>query len=104
MLAAFELVAAEDVWAWRVMSVSRPHDAITDANQRFLDAINCVSDAFYAINRDWRIAAFNKAAEAYFGFGPDRVLDKNFWDVFPQGRGTEFGDALEQAMTARTTS
>lgn len=73
-------------------------------NRRFDAAINCVSDAFYAIDNEWRMVEFNNAAEAYFGFGRDAVVGKDFWDLFPQGRGTEFGDALERAMTARESS
>ncbi len=68
---------------------------------RFLAAIDCVSDVFYALDKDWRIVVFNRAAEAYFGFGPDHVLGKSLWEIFPQGRGTEFGQALERAMHRR---
>jgi len=69
--------------------------------RHFLDAIEIVSDAVYAIDSAWTIVAFNKAAEAYFGFGPEQVIGRNFWDIFPQGRGTEFGSALEAAMHER---
>ena len=87
------------------VSAPRPDDAaLSEADRRFLDAIDGVSDAFYAIDQNWRIVAFNKAAEQYFGFGPERVVGKNFWEVFPQGRGTEFGDALELAMDKRQPS
>jgi PAS domain S-box-containing protein len=87
------------------VSAARPNDsALSEADRRFLDAIDCVSDAFYAIDQNWRVVAFNKAAEEYFGFGPERVVGRNFWEIFPQGRGTEFGDALELAMDKREPS
>ncbi|MFT3728989.1 MAG: PAS domain S-box protein [Terricaulis sp.] len=79
----------------------RPGDARGEADKRFLDAINNISDAFYAMDETWRIVAFNKAAEGYFGFGPERVVGKIFWDIFPQGRGTDFGDTLERVMRVR---
>ena len=69
--------------------------------RHFLDAMAVVSDALYALDAEWTVVAFNAAAEAYFGFAAERVLGRNFWDIFPQGRGTEFGDALERAMRER---
>jgi len=72
--------------------------------ERFRAAMETVSDAFYAVDREWRLVVFNGAAEAYFGFGADAVLGKSLWELFPQGKGTAFGDALERAMDAREAS
>ncbi len=73
-------------------------------NARFAAAINAVSDVFYAVDHAWRIVAFNDAAERYFPFGADAVLGKTLWELFPQGRGTPFGDALERAMAKREST
>lgn len=70
---------------------------------RFRAAVDCVSDAFYAIDAAWRVVVFNRAAEAYFGFGAEHVLGKSFWELFPEGRGTPFGDAIERAMAGERT-
>lgn len=72
--------------------------------RRFADALDCVSDAFYALDAEWRVVAFNRAAERYFGFGAETVLNKKLWEIFPEGRGTEFGDALQAAMALRESA
>jgi PAS domain S-box-containing protein len=77
---------------------------IGDSERRFTDAINAITDVFYALDPQWRIVAFNAAAQTYFGFPAEAVLGKSLWDVFPQGRGTPFGAALEAAMRRRERS
>jgi PAS domain S-box-containing protein len=71
--------------------------ALAQAERRFDDAINAVSDAFYALDEEWRIVVFNAAAEEYFGFPPEDVLLRNLWDVFPQGRGTRYEALCQKA-------
>jgi len=86
------------------MSDNRPPSTTPDApsdpdraQRRFAAAINAVSDAFYAMDPDWRIVVFNAAAERYFGFPASEVLDRNLWDVFPQGRGGKYEEVCLRA-------
>jgi PAS domain S-box-containing protein len=65
--------------------------------ERLEAAINCISETFYALDADWRYVAFNAAAEEYFRVPAKAVLGKLIWDVFPQGRGTQFEAALNRA-------
>jgi PAS domain S-box-containing protein len=75
-----------------------------EGDERFRAAIDCVSDAFYAMDRDYRLVVFNRAAEAYFGFGPEKIVGRLLWEVFPEGRDTPYGEAVERAMTRRERS
>lgn len=67
------------------------------AERRFKAAIDTVSDAFYALDEDWRFVIFNAAAQSYFGIPAKAVLSKCIWDTFPQGRGTAFHEACRRA-------
>ncbi|MBS0362658.1 MAG: PAS domain-containing protein, partial [Proteobacteria bacterium] len=60
--------------------------------------LESVTDAFYAVDSDWRYVVFNRAAEAYFGVTRDEVMGKVIWDLFPQGVGTPFEAACRAAM------
>lgn len=78
-----------------------PDDTPPDDNRdpgRLDDLIESVTDAFYAVDRDWRLVVFNRAAEAYFGFGRETVLGRGLWEIFPQGRERAFGQACFAAM------
>jgi PAS domain S-box-containing protein len=65
---------------------------------RLDDFIESVSDAFYAVDPEWRIVVFNRAAEEFFGFPRTEVLGRSIWDIWPAGRDTEFGRACDRAM------
>jgi PAS domain S-box-containing protein len=60
--------------------------------------LESVSDAFYALDTDWRYVVFNRAAEEYFGVDRDVVMGRAMWDIFPQGLGTPFEGYCRAAM------
>ncbi len=80
-------------------------DAAARAERRFDAAMNAISDAFYALDGEWRVVVFNPAAEGYFGFPASDVLGKILWDVFPQGRGGRYEEMCRKAKEegARST-
>jgi PAS domain S-box-containing protein len=60
--------------------------------------LESISDAFYALDSDWRYVVFNRAAEDYFGVPRDVIIGRCIWDIFPGGRGTAFEAACNSAM------
>ncbi len=53
--------------------------------QRRLDSVvDSVSNAFYAVDADWRLIVVNTAAEQFLGCSREDVLGKVIWDTFPQ--------------------
>ena len=78
-------------------------DPESAADARLAAVLESISDGYYALDRDWRFVLFNGSAEEFFGRSRDELLGLNFWEVFPQGRGSEFGELLEAAMTERRT-
>jgi PAS domain S-box-containing protein len=79
----------------------RPPDPGSDPaadRGRLDDLIESVSDAFYAVDREWRLVVCNRAAEDFFGFGRETVLGRSLWDIFPEGRERPFGRACLAAM------
>lgn len=83
----------------------RAGDRAVRAERRLTAAMNAISDAFYALDADWRIVIFNPAAERYFGFPAAEVIGRNLWDIFPQGRDGPYGDMCRKAKEqgARST-
>ncbi|WP_198665751.1 response regulator [Haloprofundus halophilus] len=58
------------------------------------------TDGFYILNSDWRIAYWNQTIADRTGLTADEVLDKKFWDVFPEATETEVYDFFQNAMSA----
>src|SRR4051812_38078846 len=68
-------------------------------NEARLEAVlESVSEAFYALDSEWRYVVFNRAAEEYFGVSRQLVLGQVIWEIFPQGLGTPFEAYCRAAM------
>jgi PAS domain S-box-containing protein len=74
-------------------------DPLADA--RLAAVLESISDAYYAVDRDWRIVMFNGSAEDFFGTPRGEILGRNLWDLYPLGRDTEFGQLLQWVMRER---
>jgi len=65
----------------------------TVAPDRFADVaaqiLERISDAFYAVDRDWRLTYVNRRVEAMVGKRRDEMLGRNVFDLFPEARGSE---------------
>lgn len=73
----------------------------SEADARLAAVLESISDVYYAVDRDWRMVLFNRAAEEFFGMAQGDILGRDFWELFPAGRGTDFGRLLETAMSDR---
>lgn len=49
-----------------------------------------ISDAFYALDRDYRFTFLNERAERYFGRRREELLQQRVWDLVPEARGSIF--------------
>lgn len=79
-----------------------PPSPESELHEARLEAVlESITDGFYALDSEWRFVIFNRAAETYFGASRDEVLGRNLWEVFPQGRGTEYERLCRMAMAER---
>lgn len=62
--------------------------------------LESISDVYYAVDREWRLILFNRAAEEFFGMTRADILGRDFWTLFPH-RDSEFGRLLQRAMNER---
>jgi PAS domain S-box-containing protein len=77
----------------------------TPTHEARLEAVlESISDAFYALDPDWRMVVFNRAAETYFNVSRDEVLGRNLWEIFQQGVGTPYERFMRAAMQDRQAS
>lgn len=52
------------------------------------EILESISDAFYAVDKNWKFTYFNKEAEHLLLRKADEVLGKNIWELFPAIAGT----------------
>jgi PAS domain S-box-containing protein len=60
--------------------------------------LDLMTEAFWAVDRDWMITAVNTAAERAWGRGRDELLGHHIWELFPEVVGTPNHTAILHAM------
>jgi PAS domain S-box-containing protein len=80
-------------------------DALEHAEQQTLadraTLLESITDAFYALDREFRFTYLNQRALDHFGATREALLGKVPWDVFPITRGTVFQHEYERAVRER---
>jgi len=57
-----------------------------------------ITDAFYALDTDWRFTYVNEAAEEMLGRPADELIGERFWDLYPAATETPFYDHYHGAL------
>src|SRR5690606_18211872 len=57
-----------------------------------------VGDAFFALDRSWKITYWNNMAEQILGRKRDEIIGLNLWDVFPDAVDTGFYTNYQEAL------
>lgn len=78
---------------------------VSEANRawatRFRTTLDSLADGFAIIDRNWTVTYANRAAATTVGLVLEEAVGRNYWDLFPEVRGTTFGDHYEAAMERR---
>jgi PAS domain S-box-containing protein len=57
---------------------------LREASERTSGILESITDAFYALDRDWRYTYVNRRAEQYYQRSKETLLGRKIWEVFPQ--------------------
>ena len=77
---------------------------LQDARRFAAEAVEHISDSFYAIDSEWRFTYLNPRAikRAAKAGQNDDLVGKNLLEVFPRLQGTEFEEQYRRCMETRT--
>ena len=68
------------------------------------DTLESISDAFYAVDEEWRFTYVNKKAEELWSRSREELLGKNIWEEFPEAVGSASYRQIERAMEEGVTT
>src|SRR3954454_18103612 len=63
--------------------------ALAAAHHRTSEILESITDAFYAVDRDWRLTYVNGGAEQLWGKPREQLLGRRLWEVFAGVAGLE---------------
>jgi PAS domain-containing protein len=73
-------------------------------DQRSVDILESITDAFVAVDHDWRYTYINDRALRRMQhrkgeeLAPEAFLGQNMWEMFPEAVGTTIYDKYNEAM------
>lgn len=65
--------------------------------------LESIDDAFISLDINWIVKYWNNKSESIVGLKREEILDKNFWEVFPNLLGTIYEDNYRKAMLTQKT-
>src|SRR5437868_1071431 len=63
--------------------------------------LSSISDAFSALDRNFRYIYVNEKVAALAGMPKESLMGRVIWDIFPEAKGSEFYDRCYRAMETR---
>ncbi len=84
-----------------VTEATKAEEALRESADRNVEILESISDAFYAVDGDWRFTYINRKAEEWWGRSREDLLGKYYWGEFPQAVGSEPYKAHLRAAEAR---
>lgn len=75
----------------------------TDVRTPVVHLLESMTDAFVALDAQWRYVWVNRRAAEAFGLPAEHLIGRVIWDVFPAAVGGPFHQACELAVAERRT-
>lgn len=73
------------------------------ARNQVTTILESITDAFFALDADWRFNYINQQAEVLLQRSRSELLGKTIWDEFPEAEGLKFHEHYSRAMTKRVS-
>jgi PAS domain S-box-containing protein len=76
-----------------------------EANRKVATILESITDAFFALDREWRFTYLNRGAREavrqLLHRDPEEAIGSVYWDVVPEFRGSRFEEEFRRAMTTQ---
>ncbi|MBD2103081.1 ATP-binding protein [Leptolyngbya sp. FACHB-261] len=71
------------------------------ANQQITDILESITDAFFALDDEWRFTYLNPQAEQLLQRSQNELMGKNIWETFPEAMGLSVYQQYERVVSQR---
>lgn len=77
-------------------------DELAAANARSRVILESLTDAFFALDKEWRFTYLNKQCEPLLRRSAEELIGKNIWEEFPEAVGSTFHEQYLKAVAEQT--
>ncbi len=77
----------------------KAEEALRESHQQIANILERITDAFFALDEQWRFTYINSEASLALQQNPQELIGANFWDVFPEVVGSLVEQQYRQAIT-----
>lgn len=77
--------------------------ALRETTEDMVDILENITDAFYALDKDWKFTYVNKQFERIQNKDRSEFIGKRIWDVFPDGKDLKFFEKYTEALTEQSS-
>ncbi len=78
-------------------------DALAIADERCTGILESLTDAFFALDSDWRFTYANKQCEPLLRRSTEELIGKNIWEEFPEAVGSTFQEQYFKAVAEQVS-
>lgn len=86
-----------------ITSLVTTRNKLTQAEQHRRNILESISDAFYALDRQWQFTYLNQQAGVLLNRPGDELLGKNVWTEFPEASGSQIEQQYQKALETQKT-
>jgi PAS domain S-box-containing protein len=81
----------------------RAEEALQEANERIINVLERITDAFFAVDSRWRFTYLNRQAERILQRRSEELLGQSLWDKFPDAVGSRLYEKYHEAVESGTS-
>ena len=75
---------------------------LRQSSQRTTSVLENITDAFVAVDRNWKVTYLNAQAAEVLKRSIQGLLEQDFWNIFPESLGTRYEQQYRRAMAEQT--
>jgi len=73
--------------------------ALEESRQQMVNILESITDAFWALDRQWRFRFMNSQGEKILSRSQSELMGQNIWEMFPESVGFDFGTSVTEGSS-----
>lgn len=89
--------------SWTIEELRQQKASAERSRNQIVNILESITDAFFALDNEWRFTYLNQQAETYLQRTRAELLGKNIWDNFPEAVNSAFYQQYHKAISEQVS-